>query len=492
MEKIMLKATELKFSVIMPETILVISALIVLMIGIFMPKDKKSSVLSLITLIGVIVAFFSLFLLKGEAKSAFYHLVVADPFAIFFKVVFLIILFLVTMISINYSRREDFECGEYYALTTFATVGMMFMASGTNFITIFVGLETMSLSIYVLATFMREDNRSIESGLKYFLLGAFATGFLLYGMALIYGTTGTMDLVKINNYLSFNINEARENYMFLIGLGLLIIGFGFKVALVPFHMWTPDVYEGAPTSITAYMATGVKAAAFAAFVRVFFTSLISAQIEWISFLWLLAVITMTVGNIIALVQDNIKRMLAYSSIAHAGYMMVGFVAGNELGISGILFYLLAYAFMNIGAFSIVILLGKKGEENTLITDYAGIGFKYPLLSAAMTIFLLSLAGIPPLAGFMGKFYVFSAAVKAHYYWLVIIAVLNSAVAVYYYLRVTVMMYFKPAEKEITGLEFPVLTVIAVIISVWAIFHIGIFPSSFLSVATSSIKALLAL
>ena len=298
MEKIMLKATELKFSVIMPETILVISALIVLMIGIFMPKDKKSSVLSLITLIGVIVAFFSLFLLKGEAKSAFYHLVVADPFAIFFKVVFLIILFLVTMISINYSRRENFECGEYYALTTFATVGMMFMASGTNFITIFVGLETMSLSIYVLATFMREDNRSIESGLKYFLLGAFATGFLLYGMALIYGTTGTMDLVKINNYLSFNINEARENYMFLIGLGLLIIGFGFKVALVPFHMWTPDVYEGAPTSITAYMATGVKAAAFAAFVRVFFTSLISAQIEWISFLWLLAVITMTVGNII--------------------------------------------------------------------------------------------------------------------------------------------------------------------------------------------------
>jgi NADH-quinone oxidoreductase subunit N len=278
--------------------------------------------------------------------------------------------------------------------------------------------------------------------------------------------------------------------MIIIGIALLTIGFGFKVATVPFHMWTPDVYEGAPTSITAFMATGVKAAGFAGFVRVFFSALGSFQPDWVTIMWLLAVATMTVGNVVAIAQNNIKRMLAYSSIAHAGYILVAFVAGNDLGMASILFYLLVYAFMNIGAFTVVILLGKKGEENVSISDYAGIGFKYPFLGISMTIFLLSMAGIPPLGGFMGKFYVFSAAVKAKYYWLAILGVLNSAVSVYYYLRVTVLMYFREPEREITGLTFSPASVIAVIISIGGVLFMGIFPASVLALAKRSIMGLM--
>jgi NADH-quinone oxidoreductase subunit N len=255
-------------------------------------------------------------------------------------------------------------------------------------------------------------------------------------------------------------------------------------------MWTPDVYEGAPTSITAFMATGVKAAAFAGLVRVFYSALGAFRPDWTAIMWLLAVVTMTVGNIVAISQSNIKRMLAYSSIAHAGYVLVAFTAGNDLGTSSILFYLLAYAFMNIGAFAVVILMGKKGEENTLIADYAGIGFKYPLLAAAMTIFMLSMAGIPPLAGFMGKFYIFSAAVKAKFYWLAVIGVLNSALSVYYYLRVTVVMYFRETEREITGLTFSLAAIVGVIIAVAGVLYLGIFPARVLALARASIGVLM--
>jgi len=255
-------------------------------------------------------------------------------------------------------------------------------------------------------------------------------------------------------------------------------------------MWTPDVYEGAPTSITAFMATGVKAAGFAALVRVFFSALSAFRPDWTSIMWVLAVATMTVGNIVAISQTNIKRMLAYSSIAHAGYLLVAFVAGNKLGASGILFYLMTYAFMNLGAFSCVILIGKKGEENTLITDYAGLGFKHPLLAAAMTIFLLSMAGIPPLGGFMAKFYVFGAAVESKFYWLVILGVLNSAVSVYYYLRVTVLMYFRESEREITGLQFSPASVLALILAVVGTLYLGIFPANVLSFAQKSIAGLM--
>jgi NADH-quinone oxidoreductase subunit N len=336
---------------------------------------------------------------------------------------------------------------------------------------------------------MRGDQRAVEAAFKYFLLGAFASVFLVYGIALTYASTGSLDLGKINAVF------AREAWIAglpvaIMGLGLLVVGFGFKIALVPFHMWTPDVYEGAPTSITAFMATGVKAAGFAALIRVLLYALPALQGYWTELMWLLAVATMTVGNIIALAQPNIKRMLAYSSIAHAGYILVAFVAGDQLGTSSILFYLLAYVFMNMGAFTVLILFGKKGEENTHLDDYAGLGFKHPLLGAAMAIFMLSLAGIPPLAGFMAKFYIFSAAVKAKLYWLAVIGVLNSAVAAFYYLRVLIYMYFREPERDLGIVALSPAAVLVVIISVWGVLHMGILPSALLSLAQRSVHFLL--
>ncbi len=480
-----LSTLQVNFNIIMPEIILAAFGLLVLLLGVFSSSRGETDRLGYVSLVGVILALIFSFRLFGSFQSGFSGMVVADNYAVFFKVVFGIICLLTILISIGYTRQQGIAMGEYYVLVLFSTVGMMLMAAGTNLLTIFLGLETMSISIYVLTGIKRTDPRSVESAMKYFILGAFATGFFLYGVALVYGATGSFNLKEIASFLSAS-GSAGRTPLVIIGIGLLTIGFGFKVAAVPFHMWTPDVYEGAPTSITAFMATGIKAAAFAGLVRVFYSALGPFQPDWTAIMWLLSVATMTVGNIVAITQSNIKRMLAYSSIAHAGYILVAFTAGNDLGTSSILYYLLAYAFMNIGAFAIVTLLGRKGKENTLINDYAGIGFKYPLLAAAMTIFMLSMAGIPPLAGFMGKFYIFSAAVKAELYGLAIIGVLNSALSVYYYLRVTVVMYFREAEEEMTGLTFSPAGVIGVIIAVAGVLYLGIFPSSVLALARASI------
>jgi len=482
-----MKLPEIDLYLIAPEIVITAFGFLVLMIDVFSPKEGGKKSLGYFGLLGVILAsvFVLSQILTGFTKTGYEGMFISDGFALFFKLIFLIIAFLTILISMGYTRREGIEFGEYYALILFATVGMMLMASGSHLITIFLGLETMSISIYILAGMLREDRRSAEAALKYFLLGAFATGFLLYGIALMYGATGSLYLKDVASYIASK-NSLLKSPMLLMSLAFLTIGFGFKVAAVPFHMWTPDVYEGAPTSVTAFMATGVKAAGFSALVRVFFSALPGFLPDWTTMMWIIAVATMTVGNIVAISQTNIKRMLAYSSIAHAGYILVAFVAGNKLGTTGILFYLMAYAFMNLGAFAVVILLGKKGEENILINDYAGIGFKYPLLAAAMTICMLSMAGIPPLAGFMAKFYVFSAAVQEKFYWLAILGVLNSAVSVYYYLRVTVVMYFRESEREITGLQFSPATVIALILSLIGIFYMGIFPSNVLSLAQKSI------
>jgi NADH-quinone oxidoreductase subunit N len=483
-----MKIPEIDLYLIAPEIIITIFGFLVLLVDVFSPKGEKKGYLGVISLIGIVLAFLYTLPQMGSVKSGFEGMFISDGYALFFKITFLIIAFLTVLISIGYIQREGIAFGEYYALVLFATLGMMLMAAGTHLIIIFLGLETMSISIYILAGMMREDKRSAESALKYFLLGAFATGFLLYGIALIYGATGSLHLKDIASYITSK--NLLRSPMLLMSLVFLTIGFGFKIASVPFHMWTPDVYEGAPTSITAFMATGVKAAGFSALIRVFFSALPAFRPDWTSIMWVICVATMTVGNIVAISQTNIKRMLAYSSIAHAGYILVAFVAGNDLGTSGILFYLMAYAFMNIGAFTVVILLGKKGEENTLINDYAGIGFKYPLLAASMTIFLLSMAGIPPLGGFMAKFYVFSAAVKEKFYWLAILGVLNSAVSVYYYLRVTVLMYFRESEREITGLQFSLASVIALILAVIGTLYMGIFPANVLSLAQRSIAGLM--
>ena len=317
--------------------------------------------------------------------------VVLDNFASFFKMIFLLAAGLAILISDQYMEREGCNHGELYPLILFTVVGMMLMASGTDLMTIFLGLEVMSVSLYVLAGFNRASAKSNEAGLKYFLLGAFSTGFLLYGMALIYGATGSTRISVIASKLA-QMPLPSTNMLLLAGMLLMLTGFAFKIAAAPFHMWTPDVYEGAPTPMTAFMSAGPKAAGFAAALRILLVAFPTMQADWSQLLWILAVITMTVGNITALRQDNIKRMLAYSSIAHAGYALVGFTAANGTGTAGILFYMLSYTFMNIGAFAVIILIGKKGEANGNVQDFAGLGFKHPILAVVMTIFLFSLAG----------------------------------------------------------------------------------------------------
>jgi NADH-quinone oxidoreductase subunit N len=348
----------------------------------------------------------------------------------------------------------------------------------------------MSISLYVLAGYTRTRMISNESALKYFLLGSFATGFLLYGIALIYGSTGTSDIKAISKFIA---GTGFQSPTIIMGMALLIIGFGFKAALVPFHMWTPDVYEGAPAPITAFMSAGPKAAAFAAFARIFMEALPSLQGKWTAVIWIMAVLTMSVGNIIALVQDNIKRMLAYSSIAHAGYVLVAFLSAGELGITSILYYMLAYTFMNIGAFAIITLLGGRGEERVHIEDYRGLGFKHPFAAIAMSLFLFSLAGIPPTGGFMGKFYIFSAAVKEGYIGLAIIGVINSVVSVYYYLRVTVAMYMQDPStakgSEAPALIFSPALVVAIFISAYGVLSLGLFPSTYVAIVKHSFLAL---
>ena len=352
---------------------------------------------------------------------------------------------------------------------------------------IYIGLEVMSISIYILTGFKRSKLISNEASLKYFLLGAFATGFLLYGISIVYGSTGTINLKQIACFITSK--GGVSDPLLLLGIGLIIVGLGFKVASVPFHAWVPDVYEGAPTAITAFMSVGPKAAGFAAFLRIFMTAFGSTHYEWQKIIFILAVMTMTIGNVVAIAQTNIKRMLAYSSIAHAGYLLIALVAANNMGVSGTLFYILSYTFMNIGAFAIVIVLSQKGDEFIQINDYAGLGFKHPLLAIAMTLFMLSMAGVPPMAGFIGKFYIFSAAIKSGYVGLAVIGVINSVISVYYYLRITVIMYMKEPTREFSPLTISPLIVAAIVISVVGTLQLGIFPSKVMEIAQQSILML---
>ncbi|MGA8129606.1 MAG: NADH-quinone oxidoreductase subunit N, partial [Syntrophobacteraceae bacterium] len=344
---------------------------------------------------------------------------------------------------------------------------------------------------YALCAFHKNQLKSGEAALKYFLLGAFGSAFLLYGFAFVYGTTGSLDIIKIANFIKTHPQIVQFKFL-VVGLVLMTAGFGFKISMVPFHMWTPDAYEGAPTSITGFMATGVKAAAFATLIRAILVPLAPMQGSWITIMWIAAFLTMTAGNIIALAQDNVKRMLAYSSIAHAGYILLGFVSGTKFAQAGMLFYLMAYAFMNIGAFAVVALLCKKGEEFNSISDFAGLGFKYPALGFVMSIFLFSLAGIPPTGGFMGKFYIFTEALRSGYVWLVIAAGVNSVISIYYYLRVVVVMYFQPqpSENPIMLAAISPEAVVALAATGTAVLVMGIFPSYFWLLASNSIFSLM--
>jgi NADH-quinone oxidoreductase subunit N len=475
----------INLAVIAPEVVLSVVAMALLLINVFV-KGEQKGYLGYLSIAGIIGTLFMLISAwGGSAVEGFSGSVVQDNFAIFFKVIFLVSAVLSILITDQYLEREGCNQGEIYPLILFSTVGMMLMASGTDLMTIFLGLEVLSVSLYVLAGFNRSNLKSNEAGLKYFLLGAFSTGFLLYGMALTYGATGTTKIAKIASYISMN-GAATGNIMLVAGMLLMATGFAFKIAAAPFQMWTPDVYEGAPTPMTAFMSVGPKAAGFAAFLRVFLVALPAFKPDWSSLVWVLAVLTMTVGNITALYQQNIKRMLAYSSIAHAGYILVGFTAGNAVGTAGILFYMLSYAFMNIGAFAVIILVGKKGEENNNVSDYAGFGYRHPILGIAMCIFLFSLAGIPPAAGFVGKFYLFSGAVQAGYIWLAVIGVLNSAASVYYYLRVMVFMYFKDPTEEFEWVKLTPAFAICLLIAVIGVLVPGVVPGTILELAQKAV------
>ena len=457
---------------LLPVLAVTATALAVLIVDLFLQGPDRDA-LAWLSIFGLVVTAVVAGVLWGHPSRTLGGTLVVDNYAVFFDLLLCVASMLTTLMAVDYLATTGIRGGEYYALVLFATAGMMTMAAATDLIVIFLGLEVMSIAVYVLAGVWRQDVRSNEAALKYFLLGAFATGFLLFGIALIYGVTGSTRLDTIAAHLTRHGNDGHETL--LLGIGLLLIGFGFKVAAVPFHVWTPDVYEGAPTSVTALMAVGVKAAAFAAFARVYLDTLAPISSDWNTVLWWLAAATMTVGNLLAITQANIKRMLAYSSIAHAGYLLVAMVAGGKQAGAALLFYLLAYAAMNLGAFGVVVALARRGEPNEEIERYAGLGFRRPLLAMAMAAFMLSLAGVPPLVGFAGKFYVFRAAIESGYVGLAVIGVLNSVVSAYYYIWIIVTMYMREGELEPPPLSSRPYLAATIGIAFAATVLLGVFP-----------------
>ncbi len=460
-----------------PVLVLTVFGIMVLVTDLFIGKNK--SALVFISLTGLLMAAISSLAKYDLPVYSFNGAYIVDHLSVFFTFIFCISSALAILVSIDFNQREGIKVGEYYSLILFCTVGMVLLASSTDMIMIFLGIEIVSICLYVLAGIRRNDPKSNEAALKYFLLGAFATGFLLYGMALIYGSTGSTKLTIIAEMI--REGSVRSEPLMLMGVVLLIIGFGFKVASVPFHMWAPDVYQGAPTPVTAFMAVGPKAATLAAFFRVFAETMPEISPSWGILLYILSVLSMFIGNLGAIMQTNIKRLLAFSSVAHVGYLLIAIIAKNSLGSASLMFYMLAYAFMIFGAFGIVILIGRKGDENLEIENYSGLAYKHPILALSMTIFLLSLGGLPPLAGFVAKFYIFSAALKEGFVVLVVLAVLNSAISFYYYLKVVVYMYMKEPIKEFNITLSP-MTLFVVAIALFGTLHLGIFPGPIIALA----------
>lgn len=459
--------------VISPAMALTLTGFVIIAYGLISSRTRRGGLL-VIALLGLAVSAILALRMWDSNASAFANMVVSDNFALAFSFIFMIGAALTLLLAVNEHEGGYLLYAEFFAIVFFATVGMVLMASATNLVTIFLGLETLSISLYVLAGFKRVEPKSLEAAFKYFLLGAFASGFLLYGIALIYGATGSLDLGKISGYVSSR-SVLNEPLLVLGGL-LIIVGFGFKVAVVPFHMWAPDVYQGAPTPIAAFMSTGSKAAAFAAMIRVLFAATDGSVTDWVRILWVLAVLTMFVGNIAAIVQSNIKRMLAYSSIAHAGYILIGLLAWNDIGTSSVMFYLITYTFMNIGAFGVISYLSTRQKEYVELDDFKGLGHQRPWVAITMSLFMFSLAGIPPTAGFVGKFYLFSAAVKAGHIPLVVLGVINAMISLYYYLGVVVAMFMKePAELALEIKPVPAVS-FGLVIAAAGTLGLGLFPS----------------
>jgi NADH-quinone oxidoreductase subunit N len=479
-------APAVPFIVLLPALVIIVTGAIVLLLDLLPPRETKEH-LGGIALAGVVVALLASVWQWGSEARGFRDMIVLDNYALFFDIVICYGAALVLLLSMDYLRRNGVESGEYYALVLFSVSGMMLLAAAGDLIVVFLSIELMSLSLYVLAGLFKTRLASSEASMKYFLLGAFASSFLLYGIALVYGSTASTNFDRI----AAAITTRPADPMLVIGLGLLLVGLGFKISSVPFHMWAPDVYQGAPTSVTALIASGSKAAAFAALIRLLLSGMRILQPDWTALLWIVAALTMTVGNLVAIAQSNLKRMLAYSSIAHVGYMLVGLVGGGAQGAGAVLFYLLAYTFTVVGSFGVISLCERAaGEEAVEVTDYAGLGRRHPILALTLVVFLLSLVGIPPLAGFVGKFYLFGAAVRSGYLWLAVIAVLNSALAAYYYLRVIVYMYMREPEGAVAGLAPSLAGSLALTIALIGIILLGVMPAPFADLAQSAVAPLL--
>jgi len=453
----------------LPELALVATALALLVLEVFnKPARTRFAGVALVGISAALVLEFA-FPVEGQ----FYNgMISVDRFSRFFNVVFLITAAATILIAIPYLRKTLEERGEYYALLLFATIGMMFMAKAHDLTIVFLGLELLSIPLYILVGFYRHRVRSNEAGLKYLLLGAFSTGFFLFGIALLYGSTGATHYDAIRQAIVSG--EHLSPALTLAGFGLLLVGFAFKVALAPFHMYAPDVYEGAPTSITAFLSTGPKVAGFAAFLKVIVVSFAATTQHWWGVVWVLAVLTMTVGNITAIMQDNLKRMLAFSSVAHAGYLAVAVLVGTYDSSFGLMYYVAVYAATTLGAFGVVALIEGDEESRLDIDSYRGLARRNPYLAAVFALAMVSLAGFPPTAGFLGKYFVFSAAVNEGYIWLVVIAVLNSLISVYYYLRPVVAMYMREPADE-TPVLLPRVAAPVFLILVLVVLGFGIFP-----------------
>lgn len=469
---------------IAPEIVLCIFGMLVMLIDPFVPAGHKRS-MGWLAFVGTLVGLASLRPMFMNLGSAYSGLLRVDTFSLFVHGIVLGVAALAILGSFDYLDRENIQRGEYYALLLFATAGMGILASANELVTAFVGLEISSISTYILAGFRRTALKSNESSLKYFLLGSFATAFFLYGVALTYGATRSTRFEVINQAIAAHGSGA----LLVLGLGLIFVGLGFKVVAAPFQIYTPDVYEGAPTPVTAVLACGPKAAAFAVMLRIFYSAFGNASHIWFWAIWVSAVLTMCIGNFAAIVQSNVKRLLAYSSIAHAGYILVAFVALSDTGIAAVLFYLAAYAAMTLGAFLIVAHVGGTGERRLDVADYAGLGTNQPWVAACFSLFLLSLLGLPATAGFLGKFYAFSAAVDQRLVWLVVIAAINSVIGSYYYLKVIVAMYFWEPNKEWAPAPMHAPMFIVLLLTAIGTIYLGILPDRVMQWAIASAQSL---
>jgi NADH-quinone oxidoreductase subunit N len=463
---------------ILPEIVLCVFGMIVMVLEPLLDEETGQKLLGLIALVGTLAGLGATWFMAQAPGLALWNMVRVDGFSIFFHVLIIAIAAVVILSSYEYMAVQRIRAGEYYALILFGAVGMALMSSAVELVLIFIALEISSISSYVLAGFRRQAASSAESSLKYFLLGSFATAFFLYGVALMFGATGSTNIDQISGTLG----AGPIPLLAFVAVALMFVGLGFKVAAAPFHIWTPDVYEGAPAPIVGFMSTAPKAAAFAVLLRVVFVINVHA-IFWV--IWVSAALSMTLGNVGALVQNNVKRLLAYSSIAHAGYLLMAFAATPAIGTSAAMFYLAAYAAMNLGAFAVVSHFANAGERYVTLEDYEGLGRSSPLLAATLTIFLLSLIGIPMTGGFLAKFYVFSSSIQANLIWLTIVGVLNSGVGAYYYLRIIVMMYMREARKEVPVTRVPIPLGVALATCLAATLYLGLFPNSVLQYSQES-------